>query len=113
VVHVLSPSFGEHRGYYETAELGNEIEQLRKAAEVDGKKILEGAADSLRGTVKIEALLTAGPPARRLVEIAGEIDADLLVVGSRGLTGVERFLMGSVSLQSCHHAHCSVLVVRD
>jgi nucleotide-binding universal stress UspA family protein len=113
VVHVLSPSFGEHKGYYETAELGGELEQLRKAAEVDGKKILEGAAESLRGAFEVETLVTAGPPARRLIELAGEIDADLLVVGSRGLTGVERFLMGSVSLQSCHHAPCSVLVVRE
>jgi nucleotide-binding universal stress UspA family protein len=113
VVHVLSPSFGDNKGYYETAELGGELEQLRKAAEVDGKKILELAAESLKGSFKVEVLVTAGPPARRLVELIGEIDADILVVGSRGLTGVERFLMGSVSLQSCHHAPCSVLVVRD
>jgi nucleotide-binding universal stress UspA family protein len=113
VVHVLSPSFGEHKGYYETAELGGELEQLRKAAEVDGKKILEGAAESLKGAFKVEKLVSAGPPARRLLELVDEMDADILVVGSRGLTGVERFLMGSVSLQSCHHAHCSVLVVRE
>jgi nucleotide-binding universal stress UspA family protein len=113
VVHVQSPSFGEQKGYYETAELGGELEQLRNAAEVDGKKILDGAVESLKGTVRVETLLTAGPPARRLVELAREVDADLLVVGSRGLTGVERFLMGSVSLQSCHHAPCSVLVVRE
>jgi nucleotide-binding universal stress UspA family protein len=112
VVHVPSPAFGEHKGYYETAELGGELERLRTAAEVDGKKILEEAAEFLDG-FEVETLVTAGPPARRLVELAGEMDVTLLVVGSRGLTGVERFLMGSVSLQVCHHAPCSVLVVRD
>jgi nucleotide-binding universal stress UspA family protein len=112
VVHVPSPAFGEQKGYYETAELGGELERLRMAAEVDGKKILEEAAEFIED-IEVETLVTVGPPARRLVELAGEKDVTLLVVGSRGLTGVERFLMGSVSLQVCHHAPCSVLVVRD
>ncbi len=113
VVHVPSPAFGDARGYYETAELGGELERLRTAAEVEGKKVLEEASESLRDSYKVETLVTAGPPARRLIELAGDRGANLVVVGCRGLTGVERFLMGSVSLQVCHHAPCSVLVVRE
>jgi nucleotide-binding universal stress UspA family protein len=113
VVHVPSPAFGDARGYYETAELGGELERLRAAAEGEGQKVLEEASESLRGAFKVESLLTAGPPARRLIELAGDRDASLVVVGCRGLTGVERFLMGSVSLQVCHHAPCSVMVVRE
>jgi nucleotide-binding universal stress UspA family protein len=113
VVHVPPPAFGDARGYYETAELGGELERLRTAAEVEGKKILEEAFESLRGSYKVETVVTAGPPARRLIELARQRRANLVVVGCRGLTGVERFLMGSVSLQVCHHAPCSVLVVRE
>jgi nucleotide-binding universal stress UspA family protein len=113
VVHVPSPAFGDHKGYYETAELGGELERLRSAAEVDGKKILEEAAESIRSTLRVETLVTAGSPARRLVDLAGEMEVDLLVVGNRGLSKVERFLMGSVSLQVCLHAPCSVLIVRE
>jgi nucleotide-binding universal stress UspA family protein len=112
VVHVPSPAFGEHKGYYETAELGGELERLKTAAEVDGKKILDEAAKLLEG-VHVETVVTAGPPAQRLVDLAGEKGVSLLVVGSRGLTGVERFLMGSVSLQICHQAPSTVLVVRS
>jgi nucleotide-binding universal stress UspA family protein len=44
--------------------------------------------------------------------VAEEQDADLIVVGARGLTGLERFLLGSVSSKLAHHAPCSVMIVR-
>lgn len=53
-----------------------------------------------------------GHPAEALVEFAAKQDADLVVVGTRGLGGFKRLLMGSVSTSVLHHAHCSILVVR-
>jgi nucleotide-binding universal stress UspA family protein len=47
-----------------------------------------------------------------IVRIAEERDTDLVVVGSRGLHGVKRFAMGSVSARVAEHAPCSVLVAR-
>jgi nucleotide-binding universal stress UspA family protein len=44
--------------------------------------------------------------------LAEEEGADLIVMGSRGLGGIRRALMGSVSDSEVHHAHCPVLVVR-
>ena len=113
VVHLPSPTFSGARGYYETAKLSGELERLRNAAEAEGRGILDDAAKALGKTSQVESMLTTGPPARRLVELAGELNADMVVVGSRGLTGADRFLMGSVSLQVCQHAPCSVLVVRE
>jgi nucleotide-binding universal stress UspA family protein len=46
------------------------------------------------------------------VALAEELGADLIVMGSRGLGGVRRALMGSVSDSVVRHAHCPVLVVR-
>jgi nucleotide-binding universal stress UspA family protein len=46
-----------------------------------------------------------------IVDLAEEIEAGL-VLGSRGLGGVKRALMGSVSYSVVRHAHCPVLVVR-
>jgi nucleotide-binding universal stress UspA family protein len=40
------------------------------------------------------------------------LGADLIVIGSRGLSGMKRLLMGSVSESVVRHAHCPVLVVR-
>src|SRR5579871_3872912 len=53
-----------------------------------------------------------GHPAQVLVGFAEQQHADLIVVGSRGLGGFQRLLLGSVSTHVLHHAHCSVLVVR-
>ena len=50
--------------------------------------------------------------AEQIVNLAEEITAGLIVVGSRGLGGMRRTLMGSVSDSVVHHAHCPVLVVR-
>ena len=50
--------------------------------------------------------------AEEIVSLAEEIGAGLIVVGSRGLGGIRRALMGSVSDSVVRHAHCPVLVVR-
>ena len=52
-------------------------------------------------------------PSEGIVRIAEEIKADLVVMGSRGLGGIRRALMGSVSDSVVRHAHCPVLVVRN
>lgn len=52
-----------------------------------------------------------GPPADEILETAADFDADLIVVGSVGLTGSARFLLGSVASSVLHHAPCDVLVV--
>ena len=50
--------------------------------------------------------------AQQIVQVAEDIEAGLIVMGSRGLGGVRRALMGSVSDSVVRHAHCPVLVVR-
>ena len=66
--------------------------------------------DELR-SVEPAATLDHRPPVEALVERAAEGDADLLVVGSRGMHGMAA--LGSVSERVAHRAGCSVLVVRD
>lgn len=51
-----------------------------------------------------------GSPHRRIVEVANDVGASLIVMGSRGRTGLAA--LGSVSERVVHHASCSVLVVR-
>ena len=57
-------------------------------------------------------LCVIGHSAAKIVETARRRRADLVVVGSRGLTGLKRFLLGSVSRQVIKHSPCAVLVVR-
>jgi nucleotide-binding universal stress UspA family protein len=63
------------------------------------------------GTVA-QAHLRVGKPDEQIVALAEEIGAGLIVMGSRGLGGIRRALMGSVSDSVVRHAHCPVLIVR-
>jgi len=53
-----------------------------------------------------------GDPAMAILDEAAKRRADLIVMGTRGLSTAERWLLGSVSTKVLHHAHCSVLVAR-
>lgn len=53
-----------------------------------------------------------GDPAREILEVAGEWGADLILVGSQGLTGLERFFLGSVARNVAKHSRLPVLVAR-
>jgi nucleotide-binding universal stress UspA family protein len=54
-----------------------------------------------------------GDPAQTIIDVADEHNADLIVVGARGTTGVRRFMLGSVAAKLSHHAPSSLLIVRD
>lgn len=62
---------------------------------------------------KSEIEIVTGDPAEEIVRLANIHHADLIVLGSRGLTGINRILQGSVSSQVVSDAHCSVLVVKQ
>ncbi len=53
-----------------------------------------------------------GDPADAILDVAEETGADLIVVGNKGMTGVSRFLLGSVPNKVSHHAPCGVYIVR-
>lgn len=57
--------------------------------------------------------LRHGDAAHEIVAVAEERDADLVVLGSRGLSGIDLLMLGSVARNVLLHARCSVLVVRD
>jgi nucleotide-binding universal stress UspA family protein len=56
--------------------------------------------------------IVTGDPAEEIIRLANIYNADLIIIGSRGLTGMQRILMGSVSSQIVADAPCSVLVVK-
>ena len=64
------------------------------------------------GGAVAEAHLRVGDAAAEIIDLAEDIEAGLIVMGSRGLGGIRRALMGSVSDSVVRHAHCPVMVVR-
>jgi nucleotide-binding universal stress UspA family protein len=80
---------------------------LREVADT----VLARTASKLSG-IEVETHAREGDAAQVIADVAQEQNADLIVVGDRGLTGLERFLLGSVSSKLSHHSPCSVMIVR-
>ena len=62
--------------------------------------------------IECKAKLTVGPISEEIVRIAEEGKFDVIFMGSRGLGGLKRMLLGSVADKVLRHAHCSVTLVR-
>jgi nucleotide-binding universal stress UspA family protein len=62
--------------------------------------------------VEVEVRGSRGDPAKAIVRIAKEVDADVVVVGNKGMRGTKRFVLGSVPNKVAHSAPCAVLIVK-
>ncbi|MBV9383634.1 MAG: universal stress protein [Streptosporangiaceae bacterium] len=82
-------------------------EKSQQAAQEATDKALAALDGDRPGPVTVKAV--SGTPAEEILSAAK--DADMIVVGSRGAGGFARLLMGSVSSQVAHHAHCPVVII--
>ncbi|HUG56216.1 MAG TPA: universal stress protein [Candidatus Limnocylindrales bacterium] len=71
------------------------------------------AAELRAAGIAVTEELREGDPGDRIVVAAAESGADLIVVGTRGTTGIRRALLGSVARHVLLHAGCSVLIARE
>lgn len=89
------------------------LEQTKQMLQDEAEDILTEAESQLtEAGLKCSRLIREGHPSREVVRAAKKQAVDLVVVGSHGLGGVKRFLLGSVSDQVLAYANCSVLIVR-
>ena len=111
VLNVVEPPallMGREMGAYDP-----EFEAVWKALREQSKAVVEKAAQKLReANFAVSTQLVEGDPKSQIIDVADQWPADLIVVGSHGWKGLNRFLMGSVSQAVVRHAHCSVEVVR-
>jgi nucleotide-binding universal stress UspA family protein len=70
------------------------------------------AAEAKKEGVEVKTHPVEGDPADAILNVAEEVNADLIVVGNKGMTGARRYLLGSVPNNVSHHAPCSVIIVR-
>jgi nucleotide-binding universal stress UspA family protein len=81
--------------------------------EEDGKAILAKGEETVKAQgIPVETRLKQGVPAEELLRAAVDEKVDLIVLGSRGLSQVRAFFLGSVSDKVSHHAKCPTLIVR-
>lgn len=78
------------------------------------EKIASSSADILKSEGhKVSYKVREGNVAEQITDEAKEWGADLIVVGTHGLSGIKRFLLGSIAQKVAHHAPCSVEIVRS
>ncbi len=89
------------------------VEYRERKVNETGRKLLEQSVQKLVAAgFTAEPLCQSGNPAERIMSGAVKQHADLIVMGAKGLTAIDRFLLGSVSTRVVQHAKGSVLVVR-
>jgi len=85
------------------------LAQLKRLGEQYLKDVTEMAGEA---NVKIGTILRNGLPSEVIVEEAERRGVDLIVMGTRGLTGAKRVILGSTAEQVIRWAECSVLVIK-
>lgn len=79
-----------------------------------GENIVRAAEEKARarGATVGQVIIEDGDPSKVIVEVAERINADLLVMGSRGLSDLEGLILGSVAHKVSHLSHCTVVTVK-
>ncbi|MDY6834363.1 MAG: universal stress protein [Chloroflexota bacterium] len=91
----------------------NLIDQIRQAEEDVAKELLGNGLSQLgkRG-YKISSSVLRGEPSQEIIEETIRVDTDVIALGAKGLTGIQSYLLGSVTQRVARYAQSSVLVVK-
>jgi nucleotide-binding universal stress UspA family protein len=117
-LHLLSVAPGNPDPVYQIHEASLRYETYQQALEAvkgEAQKVLDEQVRKVQevgGSVKEAHLRIGERRDQAIIHLAEEVGAGLIVMGSRGLGGVRRALMGSVSDSVVRHAHCPVMIVR-
>ncbi len=108
VVEPLVPAVG-YTGLADPMPIADISEQLEDSAEREFPRLTD--CDELIG-LEVEEIIVHGDAAAEIVRVAGENEADLIVISSHGRTGLGRMIFGSTAEAVVRHASCPVLVVK-
>jgi len=111
VLHVVEPPsllVAREMGGYDRA-----LDVVWESETKQAEALVTNVADILLSKgLKVSTSVEEGDPKSKILEVAQAWHADLIVLGSQGRKGLERFLIGGVSETVVRHAHCSVEIVR-
>jgi len=115
VLHVIHDP-GSMPGYYSGALKKKQLARIEDGAATmldEFLKRLTKAHGALFKRKQLESMLVSGLPSSRILEVADKVDASMIVMGSKGLTGWKHLLIGSVAEQVVHLARVPVTVVKS
>jgi len=108
LLHVINPV---KRGY-RAGVLPTGSEDWYQEAQAEAEEILDEARAQFDRDASVTTRIDVGRPAATIVEVAGEIDVDHVVVGSHGRRGVSRLVLGSVAEHVARRSPVPVTIVR-
>ena len=107
---VITPMGNVPVAFQDSAEAASQ----RAKEEKEGQALVDITLEALEKMGKpAEGILKRGDAATEIMAVVKELNIDLLITGSRGLTPIRSWMMGSVSRKLVHYSGCSVLVVRN
>lgn len=113
LLSVVADVLREHEIETLTPEQWEYFEATKSGTHDEINELMAADAEMLRRAgLTVTSEIREGHPAAEIVTAAEHHNADLIIVGSHGLTGFKRFMLGSVSSQVLHSAKRSVLIVR-
>jgi len=111
LLHVLEGLPGEgKRSRHALPEVSRLREELRKEAE---ERLHESVPAAARDFCSVNERVEEGVPWREVLQVAGEVDAELIVIGAHSRGALDRMFFGSTANQVVRQAACPVLVVRE
>lgn len=78
----------------------------------EAETVMRNVKKRAKGAKPVKTVIKRGNPAEEIIDTAKKMKADLIITGSYGRHGAQKFLLGSVSSKIVDHAECSVLVVK-
>lgn len=88
------------------------LDELQQVRDQEGRTAAEHAATLVPSGMAVETRVLRGDPGVSICELARDLGAAAIVIGSRGRGGIKRALLGSVSDYVVRNAHCPVVVAR-
>jgi universal stress protein A len=100
---------------YAAGDLGAiDYDAIEREMSASGEKELSKlAANELQGEVSADIVVRSGSPALQIIDLAGKLPADLIVISTHGRTGLKHVFLGSIAEDVVRRAPCPVLVVRE
>jgi len=92
--------------YVQYSYTDDELKNLKDISQ----KILDGAKEMLAG-IEVDTMNIVGYPVDEILRISEEENADMIIMATRGMTGIKKYLMGSVTNNVVHHSKKPVLVI--
>jgi nucleotide-binding universal stress UspA family protein len=111
VLYILSPATYMDLGYANVGRMGEIESTKKKDAQYEVEKVKKNAMEN-DVTVMTDVRIKDTSVAKEILEYAERNKIDLIITGSRGMTGIKKMLLGSVATGVVTYSHCPVLVVK-